>query len=73
MEKKDFYLSIDNICDLDEGTIKGDELLEDSDFFDSLAMLGLIAMLDKKFNLSMNTDKLRKIGSVNDLFAVVSG
>ena len=72
MEKKDFYLLIDDICDLNKGTITGEELLQNPNFFDSLGMLGLIAMLDKKFNVHLNTDDIRKIGTVNDLFANVS-
>lgn len=72
MEKKDFYLLIDDICDLDEGTIKGDESLEESGLFDSLALLGLIAMLDKKFDQKLSTDEILKLGTVDDLFSQVS-
>jgi acyl carrier protein len=72
MEKEEFYLLIDDICDLEEGTIKGDESLQISEFFGSLAMLGLMAMLDKKFNLNINTDDIRKIGTINNLFLKVS-
>lgn len=71
MKKEEFYLLIDDICGLKARTIVGDELLDDSNLFDSLAMLGLIAMFDKKFNLNFGIDEIREVGTVHDLFVRV--
>ena len=72
MDKKEFYSLIDEICELEQCTIKGNESLHDSGLMDSIAMLGLIAMLDRKFNVNLNTDELKQIGSIEHLFDYVS-
>ena len=72
MIKKNFYLLIDDICESPPGTIIGTESLKDGALFSSLAMLGLIAMLDKNFNIHLNTDDLREIDTVNNLFIKIS-
>ena len=61
-------LLIDEICDIDPGTISDNDALNNTTLFDSLAVLGLIAMLDKKFGLSFNMGDLSKYDTVGDLF-----
>lgn len=68
MDRKDFYLLIDDICDQDPGQIKGGESLSDTTIVDSLTMLGLIAMLDSNFKIQLKPDQIQAIGTVDDLF-----
>lgn len=68
MNKKEFMLLLDEICDVDFGTVREGDHLNNTILFDSLAMLGLIAMLDKKFGFSVNMDEIGKIDTVGNLF-----
>ncbi len=71
MEKKEFLLLIDSICDVDPGTVCSNDSLRNDSLFDSLAMIGLLAMLDKKFGIDLNMDDLKNIDTVGDLFCKV--
>ncbi len=68
MEIKEFCLLIDEICELEEGEITGGESLEDTELFNSLAMLGLIAMLDEKFSMETTTQEIGSFGTVEGLY-----
>ncbi|HLD17199.1 MAG TPA: phosphopantetheine-binding protein [Coxiellaceae bacterium] len=68
MTKNDFYKALDEVFSLASGTITGKELLSDSNLVDSLSMLGLLLMLDKKFNLQMSPDEIKAIGTIEELF-----
>ena len=46
MTKKDFFLLIDELLENDPGTITGDEVLTQQSKWDSLAVIGFIALLD---------------------------
>ena len=72
MYKEDFFSLVDNICGLPPSTIIGNESLADFEHIDSLAMLGLIAMLDSKFDLQIKPDDIKAVGTINDLYAKIS-
>jgi acyl carrier protein len=71
MNKQQFLDGIAEILELDEGTLKGDEILADIDEWDSLAFLSVIAMADEEFDVVIQGDKLEQISTVNDLVALV--
>lgn len=72
MNKQEFLDAIAEIVELDEGALKGDEVLADIDEWDSLAFLSVIAMADEEFDLVIQGDKLEQIKTVDDLVALVS-
>ena len=72
MNKQEFLNAIAEIVELDEGALKGDEVLADIDEWDSLAFLSVIAMADEEFDLVIQGDKLEQIKTVDDLVALVS-
>lgn len=46
MDSKEFLLAFDEIVELPPGTLKGSEKLEDLEGWNSMAMLGFIALAD---------------------------
>lgn len=71
MTKKDFYRLIDEIIEADPGTIKGGEQLADLPAWDSLAVVGFIASMDKNLGASVSAAQLIEAKSVEDLLRLV--
>jgi acyl carrier protein len=67
MEKKDFLKEIEEIIEADEITLDGSEVLEGLDGWDSLAVMGFIAMVDDNFQITIEVDKIAECETVNDL------
>jgi len=72
MNRTEFLIAIDDILELDEGTLKGPEILADLDEWDSLAFLSVIAMADDEFDIVIEGERLEKIQTVEDLVGLVS-
>ncbi|MCG9737613.1 acyl carrier protein [Shewanella insulae] len=71
MNKQEFLNALEEILELDENTLKGDEVLMDIEQWDSLAFLSVIAMADEHFDIVIQGDKLEEINTVSDLVALV--
>lgn len=72
MNKQEFLNNLEEILELDDNTLKGDEVLMDIEQWDSLAFLSVIAMADESFDMVIEGDQLEEIKSVADLIALVS-
>ncbi len=68
MNEKEFMLLIDDICGVEQGTVTCSDSLGNGVLFDSLAMLKLIAFLDKEFGVNFGIEELGKISTIGDLF-----
>lgn len=73
MDKNEFLLMLDDIVEAEPGTIKDSDELEDVEGWDSMAMLGFIAMLDEKFGLIVPPEKIADAIVVSDLMALLDG
>lgn len=71
MTKERFLSLLDELLELDPGTLKGNELLIDLPRWDSLALIGFIALLDEHFGLSVPATKINECKTVADLMALV--
>lgn len=71
MKKQGFYSLLEELFELDEGAIKGDEKLEDLPF-DSLAVVSLISAVDSKLDIVLVPADLGKASNVGELLAMVS-
>ncbi|QYK14183.1 acyl carrier protein [Shewanella rhizosphaerae] len=71
MNKQEFLNALEEILELDENTLKGDEVLMDIEQWDSLAFLSVIAMADEHFDIVIQGDKLEEIKTVGDLVGLV--
>lgn len=71
MNKQQFLNALEDILELEQNTLSGQEVLLEIDQWDSLAFLSVIAMADEHFGIVIQGDKLEKINTVNDLVSLV--
>lgn len=71
MTKKEFLLLLDELLENDPGAIKGSDALASFARWDSLAVIGFIALLDQHFGLSVPASKILECKTVADLAALV--
>ncbi len=72
MTKSSFFLLLDELLENNPGTLKGDEVLATISQWDSLAVIGFIALLDQHFALSVPAARILDCKTVNDLAALVA-
>lgn len=73
MTHKEFYTEIDNLLELDPGTIKGNEPLADLEGWDSLAVLSFMAMADTSLGVLVSAKELANCRTVPDLVNLFPG
>ena len=72
MNKTELLSALDDILELDAGTIHGGERLEDLENWDSLAVLSFIALVDEDLDIILDGDALAAAETVFDLVALVA-
>ncbi|PWC55771.1 hypothetical protein TSH7_16625 [Azospirillum sp. TSH7] len=70
MDRNEFLLALDEMLELDPGTLTGDEALESLEAWDSLAVISFIALVDEKTGVVVEGEKLAKAKTVADLLAL---
>lgn len=70
MNKKKMLLILDELLELPQGTLFGNELLSNLKW-DSLSVIGFIAICDENFELAVSPRELCKCETVNDLIALL--
>ncbi len=70
-KRETILLSLDDLLELDPGTLTGSEELKDIEAWDSLAVMGFIAMVDEEFDVMVPPAQLSKCKTVVDLIALV--
>ncbi|MBF0240597.1 MAG: acyl carrier protein [SAR324 cluster bacterium] len=71
VEKKRVIHQLEEVLELDEGTLSGHELLKNIENWDSLNILGFIAMVDENYSISINPEELEKCESVDELISLI--
>lgn len=71
MTRVEFYTTLDDILELEPGTITGNEMLS-SLTWDSLAVVSYIAACNGLFGIVLVGDKVKASKSVADLVALVA-
>ena len=71
MNKAEFYQNLDELLELDPGTIKGGDVLTDLEAWDSMTVLSFIAMADEKYGVNIRANRIAECKSVDDLAAAV--
>ena len=71
MNKKDFFLLIDELLENEPGVITGNEVLTQLPKWDSLAVIGFIAVLDQHFSVSVPAAQILGCKTVDDLAGLV--
>lgn len=70
MDRKEFLLALDEMLELDPGTLTGAEELESIDAWDSLAVISFIALVDERLGHVVEGEKLVKAKTVDDLLGL---
>ena len=70
MDRKDFLLALDEMLELDAGTLTGDEVQETLENWDSQAVISFNALDDEKLGVVLEGEKLAKAKTVSDLLAL---
>lgn len=72
MNKQAFLNEIEEIFELDKNVLTGSETLEELGEWDSLAVMGFIAMVDENFEVILEAERIMSSVTVDDLIALVS-
>lgn len=72
MNKIQFFQLLDELLELDPGSTQSGQRLADVPKWDSLAIMGFIALLDEHFGLSVPATKINECVTVDDL-ALLAG
>jgi acyl carrier protein len=67
MRREDFLREMDELLELDPGTLTGQETLGDLASWDSLAVISFIALTDEKLDTVIDGESLAKAATVQDL------
>lgn len=69
MELKEKLALIEEVLDVEEGSLTPETLLADVDEWDSIAALSLIVMLDEQFDKTVSGAQIKALESINDILA----
>jgi len=67
MQQEEFLNGLDEVLELESGTLRGPELLEDLENWNSVAMLGYIALADTAGRGQLTPRQIRECETVEDL------
>ncbi len=71
MTKEEKLAMLEEVMDLDEGTLTENAALDDIDEWDSLSVLTLISEMKKKYGISLTTAQIKEFKTVADICAVI--
>ncbi|HWB96800.1 MAG TPA: acyl carrier protein [Bryobacteraceae bacterium] len=72
MRKTEFLRLLDELLELPEGTLKGDEILEEQGW-NSITAVGFLALVDEQFGTVVPPRKLAQCASVQSLIDLLEG
>ena len=71
MELQEKLALIEEVLDVEEGSLKPETELADVDEWDSIAALSLIVMLDEKFEKTVSGAQIKALETVNDILVLM--
>jgi acyl carrier protein len=72
MNRQEFFNELEEIIEADKGSLTGSEVLKELEGWDSVAVMGFIAMVDNSLGITLDGDKIINCKTVNDLFVLVN-
>jgi acyl carrier protein len=64
---------LEEIVEADPDTLTGEELIEDLEGWDSLAVVNFIALVDENFGITLSPEKIMNSKTVNELVSLLDG
>lgn len=61
--------TLEELFDVEEGTINEETVLEEMDQWDSMAVISLIAMYDEKFNKVITPKTIKEFKTISDIIS----
>jgi acyl carrier protein len=71
MDRQTFLRQMDELFELPSGTLKGPEALESLENWNSMAMVGFIALVDEHFQYAVSPRQFANCNTVNDLLGMI--
>jgi acyl carrier protein len=71
MLKSEFLRLLDKVIEAPPGTLTGTEYLQDVEGWNSLAVLGFIALVDEHFGITLSAELIISCKTVNDLLCLL--
>ncbi len=71
MKKQDFVEKLEELMELDEGTLSIDSDMNDIEEYDSMALLSIIAFVDRTFKKTLKADQLAEVTTVESLMSLI--
>lgn len=65
-DKNQKIRDLEEIMELEEGTLKEDTILSDYEEWDSLSIISYIAFMDSRFHKTVSIDEIKKFVTVED-------
>ncbi|MEX3745394.1 MULTISPECIES: phosphopantetheine-binding protein [Lysinibacillus] len=62
---------LEEILDLEDGTLTSDKVLDELEEWDSIALISFIAMMDEEFNKSIKGSEIKEFKTVADALKVM--
>ena len=72
MDKKKFVADMEELLEVDGGTLQATVELKSLEQWDSLAFVSFLAMADSKYSVKVAPSELRQCKTVGDLMKLVS-
>ena len=73
MTSREFYEALEEVIEANRGTISGTEAVKGLPGWDSVAVIGFIAMLDSRLGISVAADDIVSCLTVADLMKLLGG
>lgn len=73
MTKKELLQMLEEIVEADPDTLTGEELIEDLENWDSLAIVNFIALVDENFGITLSPGKIMNSKTVDQLISLLDG
>lgn len=70
MNRKELLAKLDEMLFLEPGTLTGNEALKDLSYWDSMAVLNFMSLLDESCGVTVAPDDISKCVTVGDLVAL---
>ncbi len=71
MLKEEKIGMLEEVMDLDEGSLSEDASLDEIEEWDSLSVLTLISEMKKRFNFNLSTQQIREFKTVADICSII--
>lgn len=71
MDKADFLEMMEDILGVPEGSLSGEEAFADLKGWDSLAVLGVVAMARENPGVSLRPEQVKGLATLADLYALL--